>query len=340
MTKLYDIAVVGAASIAGEALLALLNERNFPLGRIYLLDAGTGGEEDVEFKGESVTLQELDGFDFSQVQLAFFLTSELVSTEYVSHATQNGCVVIDTSRAFRYDEDVPLVIPEVNPESMDGFRQRDLIACPSSATVQLLMALKPIDDAVGIESIQVTALLAVSELGKAGQEELGRQTMSMLSFKDIEKGVFPAQIAFNLIPQCGPFESNGYSHEETDLILGAKKILSNGKINIQASAIQAPVFFGHSEVVHIQTREAVTADKIGEILDNTAGLVVADPSRPETYPTPVSSASGKDDVYVGRIREDLVAETGISLWIVADNIRRGIAINSVQIAEILVKDYL
>ncbi|MDH5179534.1 MAG: aspartate-semialdehyde dehydrogenase [Gammaproteobacteria bacterium] len=336
MTKIIDLAVIGAASPAGEAILRLLDEGRFPLGELYVVDADNSEEQYVDFRDDSLPLAELETFDFSKVQLAIFLTGEQTSAEYVSRATQNGCIVIDTSRAFRQDEDVPLVIAGINPELIDDFRQRDLIAIPSSAALQLLTVLKPIDDAVGITSVQVTAMLSVSEAGKRGQEELGRQTISMLNFNEIERDVFPGQIAFNLIPETGPFADGGYSLIELDIIKEAQKILSNGKISISATAIQAPVFYGHSEVVHITTRDAVSADKIGEILDNAPDVIVMQ----SQYPTPVSCASAEPGVYVGRIREDLDAENGISLWIVADNIRHGIARNSVQVAEILVKGYL
>lgn len=340
MEKMIDIAVVGAASPAGEALISVLGERKFPLGQLYAVQAAETDEEYVEFRGDDLPVHSLDGFDFSQVQLAIFLTAAAVSAEYVTQATQNGCIVIDTSAAFRLDEDVPLVVASVNDEMIGDCRQRDLIATPFTPVVALTMALKPIADVVGINSIQLTAMLSVSEQGKPGQEELGHQTISMLTFQDVKRDLYPAQIAFNLLPLCGVADEAGHGELEIDLVRGAQKVLKNDKINIAATVIQAPVFYGHSLSVHITTNEPVTADRIGEILDNSPDVIRVSSHQPGDCPSPVSTASGKGEVYIGRIREDLDAENGISLWIVADNIRRGIAINSVQIAEILVKDYL
>jgi len=340
MNKIIDIAVVGAASLAGEAVLLLLAERKFPLGKLFAVDRVEQSGSHVEYKDDPLVIHELAEFDFEQVQLAIFLTDATVAAEYVPKASESGCIAIDTSVCFRYEVDVPLVIPGINNDAIADYRERMIIAIPSSATSQLVKSLKPIYDAVGIESINVTVLLSVSEMGKVGQEELGRQTAQLLAFQDIEKKTFSNQIAFNLIPESGFTVEEGYTTDELDLIKGTQKVLSNDKISILATAISVPVFFGHSEAVTVRTTEPLGADKAAELLDNASGLLVIKNTM-KGRPTPVTDASGKREVVIGRIREGLSEGVDeLSLWSVADNLQSGAALNSVQIAEILVKDYL
>lgn len=335
-----DLAVVGAASLAGEAVLALLAERDFPLGRLFAVDQVELAGSHVEYKDEPVVIHELAEFDFGQVQLAIFLIGAPLAAEYVPKAIASGCIVIDTSVCFRYEDDVPLVIASVNDEVLANYRERMIVAVPSSAASQLIKCIKPIDDAAGIESIHLTVLMSVSEMGKAGQEELGRQTAQLLNFQDMERQIFPAQIAFNLIPESGLRVEGGYTTDELDIIKATHKILNNDKISFQVTVVTVPVFFGHSEVITVKTREALGADKAAELLDNTTGLLVIKTAQ-KGRPTPVTDASGKDEIVIGRIRGSF-SDNGheLSLWSVADNIRSGMALYSVQTAEILVKDYL
>jgi len=340
MNNKFDVAVVGAASLAGEAVLALLAERKFPLAKLFAVDRVAQTASHVEYKDEPLVIHELADFDFEQVQLAIFLTDTLLAAEYVPRAAEAGCIAIDTSPCFRYEADVPLVIPGINDHLIADYRVRMIVANPSSATSQLIKSIKPIYDAVGIDSLNVTVLLSVSQMGKPGQEELGKQTARLLNFQDAEKEVFSQQIAFNVIPECGVALSEGYTTDELDLIKGAQKVLSNDKISIMATAVIVPVFFAHGEVISMKTSVPVGADKVIELLDNVPGLQLTKGTS-NTGPSPVADASGKESIAIGRIRAGL-GEDGQDLcfWSVADNIRSGIALNSVQTAEILVKDYL
>lgn len=338
--KSVDVAVIGAASLAGEMLLTLLAERKFPLGKLYAVDRVEQVGSHVEYKDEPLVIHELAEFDFEQVQLAIFFTDAPLAAEYVPKACGSSCIVIDTSACFRYEPDVPLVIPGINDDAIAAYRERMIIAIPSSATSQLIKSIKPIYDTVGIESINITVMMAVSELGKAGQEELGRQSSQLLNFQSAEKKTFASQIAFNLIPDSGLIVEGGYTENELDLIKGTQKVLKNDKISIMATAIIAPVFFGHGEVVTIRTVDTLATDKAGELLANFPGLRLVDETKKDR-PTPITDASGKDEITIGRIRVGFSGDGHeLSFWCVADNIRSGVALNSVQTAEILVKHYL
>ncbi len=340
MAEKISLAVVGAASLAGEAVLSMLAERQFPLADLYAVDFVEQAGSHVEFKDDPLVIHELAEFDFEQVTLAIFLTEASVSAEYVPKASGCGCIVIDASACFRYDEDVPLIVAGVNDGAIADYRERMIIAMPSSATSQLIKTIKPIYDAVGIESINVTVMMSVSEMGKPGQEELGRQTAQLLAFQAVEKKAFSEQIAFNIIAQSGLAADDGYSTDELDLIKGTQKVLINDRISILPTVVIVPVFFGHSEVISIRTTEHMGADTSGELLDNLPGLQLIKEGI-DGRPTPITDASGKDEVVVGRIRTGFLdRERELSLCCVADNIRSGIALNSVQIAEFLVKDYL
>jgi len=336
MTNNIDLAIVGANTLAGETVLSLLPERDFPLGRLFTVDDGHDTASHVEFKDEPIVLEALADFNFEQVQVAIFLTDAAASGEFAPKATQCGCIVIDSSGAFNHDPLVPLVIAGVNDEHVDEFRESMIIATPSSATVQLLTVLKPIYDEAGIVAMSVTGLLPASQAGKAGQEELGLQTANLLNFKDIETHVFPGQLAFNVLGQAGEPSEDGFSAEERRLMQETQKILGDDRIAMQVTMLQVPVFFGSGEVVHLQTRDYLMADGARVLLENSPAIELLQAS---VTPS-VLNVTGKDRVFVGRIRDDMGLDNGISLWIMVDNIRRGIAINSVQIAEILVKDYL
>ena len=339
-TQQIDIAVVGAASLAGEVVLTLLAERKFPVGKLYTVDVVEQAGSHLEFRDDPVPVHDLASFNFEQVQLALFFLDAPLALEYVPRATASGCIVIDSSVCFRYEDDVPLIIPGVNDELIADYRERMIIALPSSATSQLVKTIKPIYDAVGIESINVTVMMAASHMGKPGQEELGRQTSQLLSFQTAEKNIFSEQLAFNLIADTGFVVEGGYTTDELDLIKGAQKVLINDKISIMATAIMAPVFFGHSEAITLHTTVPLGTDKARELLDNCPGLQLVKVTA-RGRPTPVTDASERDDIVIGRIRAGLSAsEHELNLWCVADNIRSGMALNSVQTAEILVKDYL
>ena len=340
MSKTYDVAVVGATGAVGEAMLSILAERNFPVGKLHLLASSRSAGSRVEFKGRYLSVKELSDFDFSQVQIALFSAGGDVSAEYAPKAAASGCVVIDNTSHFRYDEDIPLVVPEVNPHAIADYKLRKIIANPNCSTIQMLVALKPIYDAVGIERINVSTYQAVSGTGKEAIEELAGQTASLLNAKELKSEVYPKQIAFNVLPQIDAFQDNGYTKEEMKMVWETKKIFEDETVEVNPTAVRVPVFFGHSEAVHIETREKITAQQARELLEKAPGVCVIDEQVPGGYPTPVTDTAGQDEVFVGRIREDISHPQGLDLWVVADNVRKGAALNSVQIAELLIKDFL
>lgn len=326
------IAVVGATGAVGEAMLEILAEREFPATEVVVLASERSAGDQVAFGKRSLTVRVLDDFDFSDTRIALFSPGAKVSAVHAPRAAAVGCVVIDNTSHFRRDPDVPLVVAEVNPEQIAN-RPRGIIANPNCSTMQMLVALAPIHRAVGISRINVATYQSVSGAGRSGLEELGRQTAAMLAFQSPEPKKFPVQIAFNLIPQIDDFLDNGYTKEEMKLVWETRKILGDESIEVNPTAVRVPVFFGHSEAVHIETREKLTAEAARELLAAAPGLVVVDERRPGGYATPVTHAAGKDPVFVSRIREDISHPRGLALWIVADNIRKGAALNAVQIAE-------
>jgi aspartate-semialdehyde dehydrogenase len=340
MSKTYDVAVVGAGSLVGEAILDLLAKRKFPLGKVYALDYQTDGEQYVDFGNKTLDLEELDAFDFSKVSLAFFAASEAVTAEHVPRAVAAGCIVIDDSTCFRYDEDVPLVVPEVNPQAIAQYQQRHIIANPGSCVTQMLVALKPLHDVATITRINIATYQSVSGSGKEGIEELAHQTAKLLNARPVETKVYPKQIAFNLLPQVDVLLENGYTKEEMKIVWETRKVLALPDMQVNPTAVRVPVFFGHSEVLHIETEKHLSAAGASEVLRSTPGVIVMDERGEDGYPTPVTDAVASESVYVGRIREDISHPTGLNLWVVADNVRRGAALNSVQIAEVLIRDYL
>ncbi len=328
------VAVVGATGAVGEALLAILVERRFPASEIVPLASARSAGSTVDIGGCKVTVRELDSYDFSGTAIAFFSAGASVSKVHAPRAAAAGAIVVDNTSQFRYDADVPLVVSEVNPHALVK-RPRGIIANPNCSTMQMLVALAPIHRAVGITRINVATYQSVSGAGRSGLDELGRQTARLLSFKDAEPRKFPMQIAFNLIPHIDDFQDNGYTKEEMKMVWETRKILEDDSIQVNPTAVRVPVFFGHSEAVHIETREKITAADARALLEQAPGCVVIDERRAGGYPTPVTHAAGKDPVYVGRIREDISHPRGLSLWVVADNIRKGAALNAVQIGELL-----
>ena len=340
MTKVYNVAVVGATGAVGEAMLSILEERQFPVGEVYALASSKSAGKRIPFKGGSLKIEDLASFDFSKVQIGLFSAGASVSEMYAPKAAAAGCIVIDNTSQFRYDEDIPLVVPEVNPEKIADYKSRGIIANPNCSTIQMLVALKPIYDAVGITRINVCTYQAVSGTGKEAIEELGKQTANLLNMQPITPSVYPKQIAFNVLPQIDVFMDNGYTKEEMKMVWETQKILGDANVMVNATAVRVPVFFGHSEAVHIETRTKITADAVRALLEKAPGVTVIDEHENGGYPTAVTESSGHDDVFVGRIREDISHPQGIDLWVVGDNVRKGAALNSIQIAEELVKNYI
>jgi aspartate-semialdehyde dehydrogenase len=340
MTKLYNVAVVGATGAVGEAMLSILEERNFPVGEVYALASSKSVGKRIPFKGGSLKVEDLAKFDFSRAQIGLFSAGASVSAEYAPKAAAAGCIVIDNTSHFRYDDDIPLVVPEVNPDKIADYKNRGIIANPNCSTIQMLVALKPIYDAVGISRINVCTYQAVSGTGKKGIEEVVKQTARLLNGQPIETNVYPKQIAFNVLPQIDVFMDNGYTKEEMKMVWETQKILGDQSVMVNATAVRVPVFYGHSEAVHIETRSKIDARAVRELLSNAPGVTVVDERKNGSYPTAVTDSSGHDDVFVGRIREDISHPLGINLWVVGDNVRKGAALNSVQIAEMLVKNHI
>jgi aspartate-semialdehyde dehydrogenase len=340
VNKKVDVAVVGATGAVGETMLGILHQRKFPVGKVYALASERSAGSTVTFGNRSIIVEDLATFDFSKVQIGLFSPGGSVSKIYAPIAAEAGCVVIDNTSEFRYVDDIPLVVPEVNPDAIADYTNHGIIANPNCSTIQMMVALKPIYDAVGITRINVCTYQAVSGTGKPAMDELAKQTASLLNGRPVESSVYPKQIAFNVIPQIDVFEENGYTKEEMKMVWETKKIMGDASIEVNPTAVRVPVFYGHSEAIHIETRDKITAQQAKKILAETPGIIVLDEHIDGGYPTAVSDASGTDPVYVGRIREDISHPTGLNLWVVADNVRKGAALNSVQIAEVLLEKYL
>jgi len=330
----FTVAVVGATGAVGETMLNILAERDFPVGTLVALASERSAGGSVIYKGEKIAVQDLATFDPQGVDIALFSAGGSVSKEYAPKFAAAGAVVIDNSSAFRYDDDVPLVVSEVNPDALKN-RPRGIIANPNCSTMQMLVALGPIHRQYGIERINVATYQSVSGGGRSALEELGKQTGQLLNFQQIEPQRFPVQIAFNLIPHIDDFQDNGYTKEEMKLVWETRKILGDDSILVNPTAVRVPVFYGHSEAVTIETRDKITVEAARELLARSPGVEVVDEHKAGGYPTPVTHASGNDAVYVGRIREDLSHPRGLNLWIVSDNIRKGAALNAVQLAELV-----
>jgi aspartate-semialdehyde dehydrogenase len=338
--KTCNVAIVGATGAVGEVLLELLEQRDFPVGKLFLLASERSAGNTLSFRGKRITVQNLSEFDFSQVQIGLFSAGGSISAEFAPKAAAAGCVVIDNTSHFRREADIPLVVPEVNSHAIARFADRNIIANPNCSTIQMLVALKPIYDAVGISRINVSTYQAVSGTGKSAIEELAAQTARLLNGQPVESKVYPKQIAFNALPHIDTFQDNGYTREEMKMVWETQKIFEDDTIAVNPTCVRIPVFHGHSEAVHIETNSPITAKKARELLENAPGICVIDAQEDGGYPTPVSEGAGSDPVYVGRIREDISHEMGLNLWVVSDNLRKGAALNSIQIAEVLIEKYL
>ena len=340
MSDRLDIAVVGATGAVGEAMLEILSARKFPVGTVHALASERSVGKTVAFGNKQLNVENLADFDFSKVAIGLFSAGGSVSAEFAPKAAAAGCVVIDNTSHFRRDDDIPLVVPEVNADAIAGYTARGIIANPNCSTIQMLVALKPIYDAVGIERINVCTYQAVSGAGRSAIEELVRQTANLMNGRPLEIEGDVKQIGFNAIPHIDVFMDNRYTREEMKMVWETRKILGDDAILVNPTAVRIPVFYGHSEAVHIETRDKISAQSVVELLVKSPGIEVLDGVETGLYPTAVTEASGTDPVFVGRIREDISHPRGIDLWVVADNIRKGAALNSVQIAEILAKNYL
>ncbi|GGO76044.1 aspartate-semialdehyde dehydrogenase [Marinobacterium nitratireducens] len=336
MTQTYNVAVVGATGLVGEAIVELLESRDFPVGELFVLASNESAGKPVYFKGRSIKVGDLADFDFSQVQIALFSAGSAVAAEYAPRAVDAGCVVIDNSSCFRNEPEVPLVVPEVNPERVR--EHCGIIANPNCSTIQMLVALAPIYRYAGIRRINVATYQAVSGAGRQAVEELARQTALLLNARDVDNQHFAKQMAFNVLPQIDSLDDSGYSGEELKMVWETRKILEDDEIAVTPTCVRVPVFFGHSEAVHLETRDPISALEVRELLQQAPGIEVLDEAQDGGWATPVTEAAGKDAVFVSRIREDITAENGINLWVVSDNVRKGAALNAVQIAELLIRE--
>jgi len=340
MSREFDVVVVGATGAVGEVMISVLEERNFPVRNLYPLASSRSAGKSIMFRGKSIRVTDLAEFDFSKAQIGLFSAGGSISAEFAPKAAAAGCVVIDNTSHFRQDEDIPLVVPEVNIDALAGYAKRNIIANPNCSTIQMLVALKPIYDAVGITRINVATYQAVSGTGKEAIEELAGQTAKLLNGQAIECEVYPKQIAFNVLPHIDSFQDNGYTREEMKMVWETRKIFGDPSIQVNPTCVRVPVFFGHSEAVHIETVDKITVERARELLARAPGVTVVDERVDGGYPTAVTESAGADPVFVGRIREDISHPRGLNMWIVSDNVRKGAALNSVQIAESLVSSYL
>jgi aspartate-semialdehyde dehydrogenase len=337
----FTVAVLGATGLVGEMMIKVLEERDFPVSELLPLASSRSLGKRVEFRGRHIPVIDVATFDFKRAQLGLFSAGGEVSREYAPKAAAAGCIVIDNTSEFRYEDDIPLVVPEVNPKAIGDYKKRGIIANPNCSTIQMVVALKPIYDAVGITRINVATYQSVSGAGKEAIDELAAQSTALMSGQEPGKPkIIAKRIAFNCVPQIDKFMDNGYTKEEMKMHWETRKILGDQSILVNATAVRVPVFIGHSEAVNVETRQKITAEAARELLRRAPGVEVLDERRPGGYPTAATEGANRDTVYVGRIREDISHERGLNLWIVSDNIRKGAATNSVQIAEILVREHI
>jgi len=338
--KKYNVAVVGATGAVGEAMFDILNERQFPIDNIYALASEKSEGKKVMLGSKAITVSDLANFDFSLADIALFSAGGAISAEFAPKAGASDCVVIDNTSHFRYDNDIPLIVPEVNSCNIIEYKHRNIIANPNCSTIQMLVALKPIYDAVGIKRITVSTYQAVSGSGTAAVNELAKQTAELLNGRDAECSVYPKQIAFNALPHIDTFMDNGYTKEEMKMCWETRKIFGDENIDVSATCVRVPVFFGHSEAIQVETSEYIDEKEARDLLKRAEGVTVIDERRDGGYPTAVHESAGRDPVFVGRIRQDISLKNGLSLWVVSDNVRKGAALNSIQIAEELIKVHL
>tara|TARA_B110000444_G_scaffold582_1_gene520 strand:- start:1421 stop:2464 length:1044 start_codon:yes stop_codon:yes gene_type:complete len=341
MSKTYNVAIVGATGNVGREIIQILEDRDFPIDKLYLLASSRSKGQKIEFKGDEIIVEDLATFDFTKVHIGLFSPGGKVSAEYAPKAAKAGCVVIDNTSHFRMHENVPLIVPEVNASSLDEFFNDDdrsnIIANPNCSTIQMVVALKPLHDESIINRVVVSTYQSVSGAGKEAMDELFNQTQNVYTNKNIEKNKFTKQIAFNVIPHIDSFVDNGNTKEEEKMINETKKILDDG-IKVSATCARVPVFISHAESINIEFDSPLSDEKASEILKKTEGVSVIDYRKDEGYVTPVEAA-GEDKVYISRIRNDDSVDNGLNIWVVSDNLRKGAALNAVQIAEIVTNKY-
>lgn len=338
MAMKYDVAVLGATGLVGETIIELLAERNFPVNTLYPLASARSAGESVNFKGDDITVLDAETFDWGSAQLCFFSAGGAISAKYAPLAADEGCVIIDNTSQFRYDPEIPLVVPEVNKSALVDFRNCNIIANPNCSAIQMVVALNPIHQAVGISRINVATYQSVSGAGKTGTEGLARQTAELLNARPVNTDAFSRQIAFNVIPQIDEFLDNDYTKEEMKMVWETRKIMGDESILVNPTAVRVPVFYGHAEAIHVETHQPIDAEDVQSLLADNDGIKVYNTR--EAFPTQVCQASGNDWVHVGRIRNDISHPSGINLWVVSDNVRKGAATNSIQIAEALIEEYM
>jgi aspartate-semialdehyde dehydrogenase len=338
---MFNVAIVGATGLVGQNILEILEQRNFPIEKIFLLASSRSLGQKLSFKGTLVDVMNLDDFDFekNKIKVAFFSAGSLVSLKYAERLGSIGCIVIDNTSCFRYRDDVPLIVPEINPEDLGLYKATNIIANPNCATIQALLVLKPIYDLVGINKIDFITYQSVSGTGRAAVAELIQQTASMLNGEDFQSRVYPKRIAFNILPHIDVFQDNGYTKEEMKMVWETHKIFHDNSIKITATNCRVPTLYGHCVVMHIVTKKPIKAKIIREELTNAPGVSVMDNPSDNIYPT-VVDVIGRDDVIVGRIRNFINDDNGLAIWTVADNIRKGAALNAVQIAEMLLTRHM
>jgi aspartate-semialdehyde dehydrogenase len=337
--KAYNVAVVGATGVVGNEMVRILEGRKFPVRNLTLLASERSVGKKLKFRGKYIPVHVLNERSFSGIDIGLFSAGGNISERFAPIAAASGCVVIDNTSAFRMVPDIPLVVPEVNPKAIGMYKKRGIIANPNCSTIQMVLVMKPIHDAAGIKRVVVSTYQAVSGTGKEAIEELIMQTKALLSGRKAAVEVYPHRIAFNCLPHIDVFLANGYTKEEMKMVNETKKILGDQKIAVTATTVRVPVLFGHSESVNIETKRKISAKEVRRILSLAPGVKVVDDPKRNKYPLAIDAA-GKDDTLVGRIREDESIKNGINMWIVSDNVRKGAALNAVQIAELLVKDYL
>lgn len=335
-----NIAIVGVTGAVGETFLTVLEERQLPIKNLYPLASSRSVGKTIAFNNRQFDVLDLAEFDFSQADIALFSAGGAVSKEYAPKAAAAGCIVIDNSSCFRYEDDIPLVVPEVNPHRIADYRNRNIIANPNCSTIQMVVALKPLYDAAGISRINVATYQSVSGTGKKAISELISQVGDLLNGRPAKIDVYPQQIAFNAIPHIDQFEENGYTREEMKMVWETRKIMEDAEILVNPTAVRIPAIYGHSEAINVELKRPMSATEARTLLSKAPGVKVVDNPAKASYPTVIKNAAGHDDVFVGRIREDLSHPNGLNLWVVADNIRKGAASNAVQIAEILQREYL
>jgi len=329
----YTVAVVGATGAVGREMVSILEERKFPVSELVLLASDRSEGEKIEFSGKIRSVGKLAKDSFKDVDIVLFSAGSDRSLKFAPIAVEAGAIVIDSSGAFRMDPKVPLVVPEINAHALE--KHAGIIASPNCSSIGLLMALKPIHAAVKIKRIVVTTFQSVSGTGKDAIDELAGQTVALLNFKDIEKKIYPHQIAFNCLPHVDGFLENGYTREEMEMADGIRKVVEDESIQLTATAVRVPVFRSHAESVNIETERKISANEARAVLSKMPGVVVYDDPSRSLYPLQLD-VTGKDETYIGRVREDETIKNGLNLWIVIDNIRKGAALNAVQIAEHLI----